>query len=270
MFSHVMVGSNDLERSKSFYDRLFDKPGRAEQLGSGPGLDVCPYRAAGIGVHHHQRPAARLQVPGDFLRSGARCGRGPEILPGRLGRCPLPCRGIRFAWRPGKGPGPFPVDGPGKVAHRVVGHPVKVCRDSGGLADADEFHGDVELPHDREDDTALRGSVELRDHRPGQPLPTGAGSLFSVTPVYPERGNYRMPDYHRLDLGIVYQLRPRRGSNAFACVSEKPRGAPRNSASLRSAFRESAKQIVSSRAAKSLGDLRERVKTPIFVDHIQG
>ena len=31
MFSHVMVGSNDLERSKSFYDRLFEKPGRADQ-----------------------------------------------------------------------------------------------------------------------------------------------------------------------------------------------------------------------------------------------
>ena len=33
MFSHVMVGSNDLERSKSFYDRLFDKPGRADPKG---------------------------------------------------------------------------------------------------------------------------------------------------------------------------------------------------------------------------------------------
>ncbi len=46
----------------------------------------------------------------------------------------------------------------------------------------------------------------------GAPGTTGAGSLFSVTPVYPERGNYRMPDYHRLDLGIVYQLRPKRGT----------------------------------------------------------
>jgi catechol 2,3-dioxygenase-like lactoylglutathione lyase family enzyme len=33
MFSHVMVGSNDLQRSKSFYDRLFDKPGRADPSG---------------------------------------------------------------------------------------------------------------------------------------------------------------------------------------------------------------------------------------------
>ena len=28
MFSHVMVGSNDLDRSKSFYDTLFGKEGR--------------------------------------------------------------------------------------------------------------------------------------------------------------------------------------------------------------------------------------------------
>jgi catechol 2,3-dioxygenase-like lactoylglutathione lyase family enzyme len=37
MFSHVMVGSNDLERSKTFYDALFDaigsKPGRQDEKG---------------------------------------------------------------------------------------------------------------------------------------------------------------------------------------------------------------------------------------------
>jgi len=33
MFSHVMVGSNDLARSKIFYDRLFDKEGRADDKG---------------------------------------------------------------------------------------------------------------------------------------------------------------------------------------------------------------------------------------------
>ena len=33
MFSHVMVGSNDLDRSKSFYDRLFDKEGRTDPQG---------------------------------------------------------------------------------------------------------------------------------------------------------------------------------------------------------------------------------------------
>jgi catechol 2,3-dioxygenase-like lactoylglutathione lyase family enzyme len=33
MFSHVMVGSNDLKRSKSFYDRLFDREGLADPKG---------------------------------------------------------------------------------------------------------------------------------------------------------------------------------------------------------------------------------------------
>ena len=33
MFSHVMVGSNDLERSRKFYDALFGKPARADDNG---------------------------------------------------------------------------------------------------------------------------------------------------------------------------------------------------------------------------------------------
>jgi catechol 2,3-dioxygenase-like lactoylglutathione lyase family enzyme len=37
MFSHMMVGSNDLERSKKFYDQLFtsigSKPGRVDEKG---------------------------------------------------------------------------------------------------------------------------------------------------------------------------------------------------------------------------------------------
>jgi catechol 2,3-dioxygenase-like lactoylglutathione lyase family enzyme len=33
MFSHVMVGSNDLERSRRFYDALFGKPGRTDDKG---------------------------------------------------------------------------------------------------------------------------------------------------------------------------------------------------------------------------------------------
>ena len=33
MFSHVMVGSNDLARSKAFYDQLFGKPGRTDDKG---------------------------------------------------------------------------------------------------------------------------------------------------------------------------------------------------------------------------------------------
>ena len=33
MFSHVMVGSNDLERSKKFYDSLFEKEGMTDDKG---------------------------------------------------------------------------------------------------------------------------------------------------------------------------------------------------------------------------------------------
>ena len=33
MYSHVMVGSNDPDRSKKFYDQLFEKEGRADDRG---------------------------------------------------------------------------------------------------------------------------------------------------------------------------------------------------------------------------------------------
>ncbi len=33
MFSHVMVGSNDVDRSKQFYDRLFEKSGHQDDKG---------------------------------------------------------------------------------------------------------------------------------------------------------------------------------------------------------------------------------------------
>lgn len=33
MFSHVMVGSNDIERSKHFYDALFEKEARVDAKG---------------------------------------------------------------------------------------------------------------------------------------------------------------------------------------------------------------------------------------------
>lgn len=46
----------------------------------------------------------------------------------------------------------------------------------------------------------------------GAPATLNSTSLYTFVPVYPERGNYRMPNYHRLDLGLVYRLRPRRGN----------------------------------------------------------
>ena len=33
MYSHMMVGSNDLDKSKKFYDALFEKEGRADDKG---------------------------------------------------------------------------------------------------------------------------------------------------------------------------------------------------------------------------------------------
>ena len=33
MFSHVMVGSNDLDRAKGFYDALFEKDGKRDEKG---------------------------------------------------------------------------------------------------------------------------------------------------------------------------------------------------------------------------------------------
>ena len=33
MFSHIVVGSNDLQRSRQFYDGLFGKPARADDKG---------------------------------------------------------------------------------------------------------------------------------------------------------------------------------------------------------------------------------------------
>ena len=66
MFSHVMVGSNDIERSKRFYDALFDKEGFQDDRGrlayrnkgsvfmvSKPidGADACPANGGTIGFN---------------------------------------------------------------------------------------------------------------------------------------------------------------------------------------------------------------------------
>jgi hypothetical protein len=47
----------------------------------------------------------------------------------------------------------------------------------------------------------------------GAPGTTSSNDLFVATPLYTDRGNYRMPDYHRLDLSLVYKLRPKNGSS---------------------------------------------------------
>lgn len=47
----------------------------------------------------------------------------------------------------------------------------------------------------------------------GAPATLNSSSLFYFVPIYPERGNYRMPNYHRLDIGLVYKLNPKRGTS---------------------------------------------------------
>lgn len=56
----------------------------------------------------------------------------------------------------------------------------------------------------------------IRVDAPGTRRPN---TLYSFSPVYPERGNYRMPNYHRLDLGMVYQLRTKKGRSADLTIS---------------------------------------------------
>ncbi len=40
-----------------------------------------------------------------------------------------------------------------------------------------------------------------------------AGNRVSYVPVYPDRNQYRLIPYHRLDLGVVLKMRPRRGES---------------------------------------------------------
>ncbi len=57
----------------------------------------------------------------------------------------------------------------------------------------------VSVPGGRFAQTGIPGATDA-DERP-----------FIVVSDYPARNNYRMPAYHRLDLSLVYKLRPRRG-----------------------------------------------------------
>nr|WP_255478758.1 TonB-dependent receptor [Rufibacter sp. XAAS-G3-1] len=39
------------------------------------------------------------------------------------------------------------------------------------------------------------------------------GEDYTVIPVYPERNSFRLAAYHRMDIGLVYKLRPKRGTS---------------------------------------------------------
>ena len=66
MFSHVMVGSNDLERSKQFYDGLF---GKARAAGRQGPAELWPQGRGVHGVPADRRPAGddrQRHRPSDF------------------------------------------------------------------------------------------------------------------------------------------------------------------------------------------------------------
>ena len=65
MFSHVMVGSNDVERSKSFYDALFGKEAHGRRQGASR---LSPQRR---GVHGH---ASRSTASRRTMRNGGTIG----------------------------------------------------------------------------------------------------------------------------------------------------------------------------------------------------
>jgi hypothetical protein len=45
------------------------------------------------------------------------------------------------------------------------------------------------------------------------PLQDTPGANPSLIPIFTERNSYRLASYHRLDLGLVYRLRPKRGES---------------------------------------------------------
>jgi hypothetical protein len=60
--------------------------------------------------------------------------------------------------------------------------------------------------------TLVYGSGALTTLPPGRFYVQGEqGSNASLIPLYTERNNYRMADYHRMDLGLIYKLKPRWG-----------------------------------------------------------
>ncbi|GAA4374187.1 TonB-dependent receptor [Hymenobacter koreensis] len=71
------------------------------------------------------------------------------------------------------------------------------------------------LMHQLTDRVSLTGSFVFTSGNPTT-LPAAriavqdvAGTDLEIVPVYPDRNSYRLPSYHRLDLGVVYKLRPR-------------------------------------------------------------
>ncbi|MCC2548081.1 TonB-dependent receptor [Hymenobacter sp. BT175] len=77
----------------------------------------------------------------------------------------------------------------------------------------------VVLLHQLSERINLSGSFVFTSGSPTT-LPTGRfmiqdvfGDDITAVPVYPDRNTYRLAPYHRMDLGLVYKLRPRHGES---------------------------------------------------------
>jgi hypothetical protein len=90
MFSHVMLGVNDLERSKKFYDALLGTLGTLGTLGIGPGWLTPSVISTAV-----QR--ARLASPRRLMASHATHGNGSTL--GFVVQCPSRAmRSMRWMW----------------------------------------------------------------------------------------------------------------------------------------------------------------------------
>ena len=122
-----------------------------EEVRLGARAQVGTDSLRGVGVHEHDRPLARLGLPGGGLLAGARGRRGPERLLARR-----PCRRAA-AEAPVLGAERVEVE----VAHLVVRDAVEVGIDVGGLRDP---HEDVAR--------SLDGEPNVAEHSLGEhPVP---------------------------------------------------------------------------------------------------
>jgi hypothetical protein len=65
--------------------------------------------------------------------------------------------------------------------------------------------------------TGNAGSLALQEYRPGaNGLQSGYGGINSSIPYYESRNNYRMPDYHRLDLSFNFHKKKKYGIRTWS------------------------------------------------------
>ena len=72
MFSHVMVGSNDIDRSQRFYDALFGKEAFRDPRDR-------PQIGGEVGTHQHDRKPFENHVDPHYSRTWNSFRRGPGL-----------------------------------------------------------------------------------------------------------------------------------------------------------------------------------------------